>query len=413
MINKNLVRKYYSSKDFKPYLPDHPTWYHFRVRCLDGHWKKIPLRINSSEKLRRAIISRDAGDVYFSTAAWLNPEKVGRKDGPRGPGYVMADSLMLWDDYDFDFDADPVSLENLEITRKNAVKLVDYMKTKPDFKRDYINFTAGAGFHVNYKRNEKVSISPRDRIKEAGLNRKRFKYSLPEDIIFDVNTSLNPLLVRRLPGTPNTKTGYVSTIIPEEILRLPIKKLLEKIPFITKTRPGIPLKREMTHILRTSNKMGGGDKAGLAPRPKLSMPFMTNKVIGVKDRYVMALQYQPGQKYEQDIIFLQKHFKLSTVYVLEYEKYHWCITPQTFPKARLIKMMARTSCINKSQLWKYGHTLIPIFNFKLVKRINSDQSLKNASLGHINALEIWIKEKPTARFLEGKDEIKLGVGDYS
>lgn len=405
-ISKRTVRSFYKSDRFKPILPENSTWYHYRIKLQDGTWRKIPLRINSPKKLQRAIVKRDGGDIYFSTALWLNPEKVGPRKHKKG--YVIADMLLLKNEYVIDLDADTMSLEGLEDIRKHAVKLLNVMKKKRSYKLEYINFTGAKGFQLCYVKNEKISENPQKRLLEAGLRRKIFKNKLPTKIKFDVNTSMNPLLVRRVPGTINTKTGYLSTLITEEQLKKPIKELLKNIPYVTRSRPGIPLKREMTRTPRTIKQRIGG-VAGLAPQSTL-IPCFTNETQGCVDRYTLALQYHENTPYRRDLKFLQRHYKLSTVYVFKRKGYYWCLSAQTFPKLRLKKVLSRTKAMNVGQFRKLGYLMIPVRDQKLKEIIKSNNPLKNASKAHTRIIKLLSnKNIKKARFPEGNNNLCMMI----
>lgn len=398
MIKKELVREYYKSPGFHPYIPDKSQFYHFRVLTNEGVWKKIKVKIRSEEQLKKQLINLDAGDVYFSTALWLDPRNIACKD--RGAKYVVADQIMIDCRYVFDFDGKNISIMALESARVNAKRFYEFMKNQSEFELEYCVFTGAKGLQLSYKKQESLPIDPRQRILFVERNRKDFKDRLPKNIIFD-NVSLNPLLVRRLPGTVNTKTGYIATIINPEKLDNNIHQLLIDIPYIGISRPGIPYKGEMTGSLGPRKHVDGGE-AGLAPHRH---QFISNQVQGVKDRYVLALQYSPGQKYIQDAKFLQKHYGVGNIYVLEYEDYAWLFSPQTFPHKRLIKILARTNAINKHQQRKFRHTLMPFVKYKLLELIEG-RDVPVGSLAHNNMLDIWIDRKQNFKFQEGKDAIR-------
>jgi hypothetical protein len=416
MINSDLVRSYY--RDYQPWLPPRPGWYHFRVRCLDGSWKKLR-RITSPEKLRKELFWSDAGDVYFSAAKWLNPEKISFKKGLTGrPGYIIADNLFLGSDYVFDFDAHNRDEADLEVVRKRAARLYNFMKKKRGFRISYILFS-GKGFHIAYTHDEKQPVNPLLRVGKNEKNRKKYKKSLPKNIIFDTATLLNPLLVRRLPGTINTKSGNISTIITEKTLKTPIQEWINHIPQLLKKsgRPGKPLKRLMTNSFVSSKKRLGG-AAGLAPPTTIIIPeyCYTNKVSGARDRYVLILKYGPLQKYWRDTKFLMDHYKLGIVYVLEgteinkhleLEKRLWIVTAQTYPHKRLLKMLKRTRALNKNQQSRIKQTLMPIQKYRYIDAIKSPNPVKAASKSHRRIITRYTNKRQKSWTLEGNNNIKI------
>lgn len=407
MIKAKLIRDYYRDS-YNPWLPPDSGFYHYRVKCIDGSWKKVSCKINNPEKLRKKLILLDAGDVYFSTAKWLNPSKIGHKQGTRGgSGYLVADQLMIGSDFCVDFDADNTTLEDLDDVRKTALKFIKRMKKAKGFVKNYILWTGAKGLQVSYTpKDEKLPVDPRKRYQKIFENRKRYKKRYLEGIKFDEKTTLNPLLVRRLPNTINTKTGYVATIITEEILKLPIKKLLAHIPYVTRSRPGIPTKNgKMTRHLRDGKKRLGG-VAGLAPQPILNY---TNQVLGIKDRFILILEYQEGQKYERDIKFLQRHYRLSKSYLLKGKDDGrlWVFTLQTFPHKRLLKILNKTCALNKSQQKRIHYTRFPVQSYYHVKTFDSNNPLKVASATHKRLVKSL---NPEAWCWEGKENFQLSLG---
>ena len=383
MISEKQILDFYNSKKFNPYLPEHSNWYHFRVRCTDGIFRRIPVTINSRKKLQRWLIKEKAADVYFSTSLWLDPKKIRYKDLTEG--YLVANKLLLGHKLYFDIDED-YSLEGLEKARKTALQVIEYMKEK-DFELDYLCFTGNKGFALCYSAKEDIlPANALERIAFIEKNRKFFIKVMPKSIKIDAGVLIDAMRIRRLPGTVHSSTGYICSLLTQEELNKPIKELLNHCcDFITRERPGIPAMGNDRDPLVLKDKKEDGTG------PTSSFNFITNEVIGTKT-FVPILKYEENQNWENDIRKLQEQYMLGQMYVLENNDKIYAVSLKAMQPRRLKKVIFASKCSNKKEFDYFGKIFMRFDKeTSFVKTILSELS-GDISKGHKDLFEKWSGE---------------------
>jgi len=382
MPTKEEILAYYASEDFTPVMPRNSSFRHFRFKLTNNTWRKVPNKIQNAEELQKWIIKLGGLDIYYGTSCWMNPHKISSKGG--SGTYHVADNLLYDNDLVFDIDAEePVTLQGLDKARKSCNNIYQLMKKHKDFKFEYFANTGHKGFRLSYiDKTRRTPEDPRKRIHYTEKNRKLFiKQLLMEaknasdpfmyktETFFDQKITTNTLCVVRVLGTAHSTTGYISTKLPVDLMRKPIKKLLNHVPFIGKERPGIPVKREMT---------SGGEKTS-SPRPRLlqladdvsglaSLPlssdhtyFITNRVLGLKKCYIPFFIYQKTQNYLPEVKKLQEKYALGNLYVFEDEKRIVVIALKTMQRRQLQKVLNESSSRAKHDFRKYKRVYAPFF----------------------------------------------------
>src|SRR5512137_776885 len=178
---------------------------HFRFLLPGGTFLKVQDRIRSEEELRRWLARYRPSDVYYSTSCWLVPENLGRRE--RTP---LSDNIFISSDIVFDIDRSPFSVENLEVARKDTLRLLRFCDNER-LTVKYIAFSGSKGFHVicadPYRYNDPFPLVREDLTKAA--RREIVARVLAEEITIDTKITADTRRIIRVPGTINSKTGYV------------------------------------------------------------------------------------------------------------------------------------------------------------------------------------------------------------
>jgi DNA primase catalytic subunit len=187
---------------------------HFRILLPRGTFLKIPDRIRSPELLQGWLTRYRPADVYYSTSCWLAPENLGRREGT-----PLSDNILLSSDIAFDIDRSLFSVDNLEDARLDTLRLLTFCRDE-DLPVKYIAFSGSKGFHVICADTVRYDAAdPRVREDLAKARRKEILARVPEEGI-DVDPRITPDTRRiiRVPGTIDSKTGYLCTVLNREQL---------------------------------------------------------------------------------------------------------------------------------------------------------------------------------------------------
>ncbi len=335
---RDRFRSFY--REHQPDLSAIPSLSHrqFRLSLPDGRFRKLPERISSESDLQKALVKSAPRDVYYSVAKWLSPTEVGAapprsqggKDGKkRLPFGAYSRNLFLGADLVFDIDVPPFSRKNLARAQAITTKLVDYLDDRFHLSPRYIAFSGGKGFHVvcDDPFLPEGIPSPFERERVARSRRK----ALAEDILaagiaIDAPITADTRRILRVPGTLNSKTGYLCRLISADEISSPVSSLLRKTPRCS-CSPGI-LERGYDAILRIACTTAlGGERSGVSSPPFLSPRFpkemyasyLTNVVCGVQGRYVPFFRWPRKrlEAIERLVRSVQERYGLGPVYLFD------------------------------------------------------------------------------------------------
>ncbi len=330
------------------------THRHFRVLLPRGIFFKIPDRIHSPATLQRWLIRYRPSDVYYSTSCWLAPENLGRRDGT-----PLADNIFLSSDIVFDIDRAPFSFENLEDARRDTIRLVAYCHEN-NLPVKYIAFSGSKGFHVICTDTARYdSWDPRIRENLARMRRKDIlSHVQAAGIAVDPKITPDTRRIIRVPGTINSKTGYLCTVMTEKQLAQPIREILKYVPKVMLDTPQIPQAGD-DRSLRGSRIISWlCHRLGVRSKPHSPVSFATflvNSVPGI-DRQVPVFVYPPRRniaKVETELVRLQQVYGLSDIYLYRSETEITAICLRTFPLRRLEKILRASGSTNYGSLLKY------------------------------------------------------------
>lgn len=434
MIPAKEILEYYLSENFKPLMPTKTQWRHFRFKQENGNWKKAPLPIRNNEELQKWIIKMGGLDIYYSTAQWLNPEKISTK-GHSGT-YHVAHNLLLKHDLALDIDAQGIiSNKTVEEAARVTSELHSVIKTDKTKILEYCSYTGLKGFRLVYNDESfKLPANALERLDYTEENRKVFILETLEKIErrygkarrkivathLDYKITTNPLCVIRVLNTVHSTTGYLSTKINISDLKTPIKKLLQTIPHIQTKRLGIPDLGEMTSEKR---KTPSGPRSRLLKASKdvtslASLPtnhgthkyFFTNRVLGARKNYVPIFIYQDNQTYyEKEVVALQKKYKLGPLYIYQSGPHKIVVSLKSMQKRQLQKVLNESSSKTKRDFKKHGRIFAPFMMYKI-------KVLKTRFTGHLSrGHQIYcdLEEDTAKNYYCGWEQLELIKGEYN
>jgi hypothetical protein len=185
-----------------------------------------------------------------------------------------------------------------------------------------------------------------------------------EKINIDPKITADTRRIIRVPGTINSKTGYVCTVLTALQMEKPVDQILKYIPRVDPHTPLIPPTGVITRVgderpLRgyriiswLCHRLGVRSK----PQPSFSYAtFLVNAVPGI-DRQIPFFVYSPRrnlQKIVAELVNLQETYGLSDIIVYRSETEITAVCLRTFPLRRLEKIIAASTSINYGLLLKY------------------------------------------------------------
>jgi len=327
---------------------------HFRILLPRGTFLKLQDRIRSGEVLRRWLVRYRPSDAYYSTSCWLVPENLGRRE--RTP---LSDNIFLSSDIVFDIDRSPFSTANLELAQRDTRRLVTFCDDN-NLTVKYIAFSGSKGFHV-------VCADPRhysdpspfvreDQAKAA--RREIIARVLAEGIAIDTKITADTRRIIRVPGTINSKTGYICTVLSRGQLAEPISGILKYIPRVNAGTPLIPQQGDDGPLRGTRIISWLCHRFGVRSKPTPRFTYSTFIVSSVPGTplQVPLFLYPPHsriEKVESLLVAVQEQYVLSDIYLYRSETGIAAICLRTFPLRRLEKVIRASGSANYGTLVKY------------------------------------------------------------
>ena len=420
MLTQKQVLNWYKKHLKEIQLPWDSSHRQYRILDFNGRMHKIRKQISRPEQLLPFIERWPPQKVYYSLARWLNPKRMGPKKIV-GPGYLIADNTLLSLDLGFDIDN-----EDLEEARLTTNKLLGTM-SRMGFKPEYVAFSGSKGFHIVYKET-KTSLPPNPKQRESFLSDLR-KAFISKHLIntigkesVDWPRSTNTRQIFKLPGSLDASTGATVQKLTNTQLQAKTDQIIKNhIPFIgTKERQGM-----LRNQLKTNpEQMTGTRRKPHTPRKEprkaegtcptspstYTETFITNKVKGTKDRYVLFLHYEKNTKrYKKDLKRIKKAYNVGFAAVYQDDQEITILCPQTFQRRRLAKIIHATKSNNKNEMEKFGQQYLPV-NTK-TRLIRTHGTFKGRqSLAHTKFIN---KHAPcTPQKTEGRNELKFVIARF-
>ena len=282
------------------------------------------------------------------------PENLGRRE--RTP---LADNIFLSSDIVFDIDRSPFSLENLECALEDTRRLVAFCHHH-GLPVKYVAFSGSKGFHVvcaDIRRyNDPHPLAREDMAKE--VRKAIISQVQTEGIVIDARITADTRRIIRVPGTVNSKTGYVCTLLSTEQLEDPVAEILKYVPRVMVSTPQIPAAGN-DRPLRGSRIISWlCHRFGVRSKPPTRFSYATylsNAVPGTALQ-IPFFTYPPRrnlQKIETELAQLQNQYHLSDIFLYRSDTEISAACLRTFQLRRLEKIIAASSSTNYGTLLKY------------------------------------------------------------
>jgi DNA primase catalytic subunit len=348
------------------------THRHFRILLPRGTFLKIPDRITSPAILQHWLARYRPTDVYYSTSCWLSPENLGRREGT-----PLSDNIFLSSDIVFDIDRSPFTFENLDDARMDTLRLVEFCRNEGLPVR-YIAFSGSKGFHLVCTDTVRYDTpDPRAR-EDLAKNRRRAILSRVQAAGIAVDPRITPDTRRiiRVPGTINSRTGHICTVLTQDQLLQPIREILKYVPKVTLGTPQIPATGDDSSLRGTRIISWLCHRLGVRSKPISPVSyatFLVNSVPGI-ERQIPIFMYPPRrnlQKVETELRLLQQQYGLSDIYLYRSETEITAICLRTFSEDRLRKILKASTATNFATLLKY-HQLF----FRIGEKCSGDGQVR-------------------------------------
>jgi len=349
------IRQFYRTAPLDlRYLSDLPHR-HFRLFLQNGRFLKIDERIRDTTRLRTWLVRFAPRDVYYSVSCWLNPEVLGSRYGT-----PLTSNILLSSDLIFDIDRPPFTIRNLEDAKNDTLRLLEFL-CENNYTIRYCAFSGSKGYHVVAHDPERYPCpSPYDRENLAIRARLRLLDRIAaEGIEVDRKVTLDTRRILRLPGTINSKTGYICTILNDTQIHLPAKEILKTVPRVSLSAPRIPLwgddmpLRGCCIIQWLLNRFGV--RLG-APRYSYAS-YITNRVPGIR-RMIPFFEFPLRMglaRAEKILREVQGDYHLSDIYLFTSESCISALSLRTFQYQRIAKIVRASGSRDYGSFLKYRH----------------------------------------------------------
>ncbi|MBI2079724.1 hypothetical protein HYT84_03095 [Candidatus Micrarchaeota archaeon] len=396
---------YYKDSNFDLNFLDKITFRHFRFKLFNGKFVKIIDRIRNSNDLKKHIFRNNPSDIFYSTSCWLAPEKIGLKR--------YSKDIMLSSDLFFDLDINE-KIKTLDEVRLETSRLIDFINDN-SIKLRYIAFSGSKGFHVSCYSEDLSAIHYKER--EVLIKDKRenlVKEIRRAGIEIDRKVTVDTRRIVRLPGTINSKTGYICTILKQKELDNGIKEMFKNIKRVKVVAPLSESNENKSTIIAKSYVK---DRFGVRSSPFFYSTFLTN--YSFSNLWILFLQFPLSFKFlTQRIKLIQRTYEVGDVYVFKDRKFITAMCLQTFQRRRIEKILKAAKSSNLNSFLKYGRTFFRVGNSESPEGkvlegpplfsgiIKSPYNNKPVSKGH----HIFLKELINLNNcgnLHGKDHVEI------
>jgi DNA primase catalytic subunit len=422
---RSQIKSYYKSNLVDLKATPRVSFRHFRFRLEDGSFYKVKNKIRVSTGLREHLVREAPVDVYYSTACWLNPHLLGSR--------VEKDVLKnLMISCDLVFDIDCGGKLGLEDTRQQAIAVNEFLKSR-GIKVRYSAFSGSKGFHVvcdDPWNGEIREENPRKRETEAIERRKKMvQEAKREGIVFDEKVTVDTRRIIRLPGTINSKTGFVCTALTKEELESDICGIIKLARRHAISAPRIPLRtraREMTHDFIMGKIPGLLGRLGVRPTPEEGpcySTFITSNIPGTRLKIPM-LEFGGWRKVGEIARIIKKvqsQYGIGDVFIFSDGHRFTAFSLKAVARRRVEKILFAAGSINLNACKKYGCTFMRVgksvgLNGEVARRepelievLQSDLrgQASRPHLEFLSSLGVKMSEEKVEFCGAGKEELEL------
>ena len=426
-LMRSQIRSYYKQNPTDLTAVPAVNFRHFRFRLADGSFYKVNRKIRDLSGLREQLVKKAPLDVYYSTACWLNPHLLGsrvEKD--------VLKNVMISCDLAFDIDYGEAKIKTLEDAKQQTILLNEFLESKRISVR-YSAFSGSKGFHIvcdDPWNDEITEENPVNREMKAIEKRKRIvEEAKQKGFIFDEKVTVDTRRIIRLPGTINSKTGFVCTALSKKELKLDIEKIINLAKPHIIPAPRISRIRalwEMTVYFVVRKIPGLLGRLGVRPKPEQGpcySTFITSNVPRTRLK-IPILEFGNWRKLEEitDVVKrVQSQYGLGDIFVFSDGNKFTAFSLKAVSRRRVEKILFTAGSSNLNACKKYGCTFarvgksigingkIALKEPKLVKILESELH-GQASRPHfefLTSLGVKIHKEGEEFCGAGKEELEL------
>lgn len=390
-----------------------PQWRQFRLALGNGRFFKVPDQIRSPEGLKKWIAMKKPLDVYYSTACWLAPQRVGRA------GEKISENAFLFCDLAFDIDFSPFSIHNIEKAKKETAKMLEFLKGKK-IKVKYIAFSGSKGFHILCEDPWAIEIeNPIEREKDAKKRRKGLAEEIKKrGIKFDSKITVDTRRIIRVPGTINSKTGLECRVVTEEELSMPASEIIKRCRHAKVTAPRT--RKGDDRQISFVRKILGLHRLGARSSPQFYYAtFLSNRAIGTRLFCpIIEFKLQKKAKVKALLEKTMQTYGLRDAFLFRGRKW-FALIPSALQERRIGKILKFAGSANLNSFMKYHETFTMVSpktspemdGFEtapeFIEKVSIQCPEKTVSAGHVKFLADCGIETPGYAKACGRPEYRL------
>jgi len=182
-----------------------------------------------------------------------------------------------------------------------------------------------------------------------------------ENLLFDEKVTVDTRRIIRLPGTINSKTGLVCTVLDKKELQSSMEKILKSERQQSIITPRIPKRREVTHDFIVAKLLRRLGRVGVRPDPKREpcySTFITSNIPGTMLK-IPVLEFGDWRKTEEVVHVIkkvQRDYGLGDLFVFRDGNKFEVFSLKAVSRRRLEKILFAAGSMNLNACRKYGCT---------------------------------------------------------
>ncbi len=357
---------------------------HIRYADSFGVFHKVQKKISSYDKIIAHLNSINYLDAYYSVASFLNPHTISSRVKEKS-----YEDLFLGMDLFFDIDVTGKNFKkNIELSKKYAMEIISFSEQK-GWKLRYCAFSGSKGIHLCFfDPFVYTSQTPFEREQEAIDFRKKLVLEMKDNFVFDQRITADSRRIVRIPGTFNSKTGYLCSCITIEDLSLPIDEFLKRFHRnkLWEIRSRIYSAMTVFHHYSIFRLLG------FLLKPHNKTNFIVGVTSNAKKNQIVCLELKKNSPVEKIFSF----HKIPYIIFSTPERKKYVFSPMIVQKNFLLKLAKKINSPSFSQLETYGHTVVSLQYFdnkmksvgenKIIK-VHNNISCEKVSKNHANFFE--------------------------
>ena len=412
LLLPETIKAYYESVNVDFSVLSKVNFRHFRFRLTDDSFYKVPRKIRVWGNLKEQLLAMLPLDVYYSTACWLNPHRLGSREDAK-----KLKDIMISCDLVFDIDMNGEEIEDLEQAKMQAISLKEFL-THKGFDVRYLAFSGCKGFHVVCNdpwHHEKGFEDPAKREKDAIEKRKLIaEEAKAQGAFFDEKVTIDTRRIIRLPGTLNSKTGFVCTVLSDSQMKQDIENIFKLATPKNIITPRIPHFGEDDQGLRpTKSLRDEGGRLGVRPalNERYFSTFLTNNIprTQLKVPILEIGRWKSVDAVCQIVARIQSQYGIGDVFLFDDQDRWVAFSLKAVSRRRLEKILFSAGSLNFNACRKYGCT-----HFRVGSSIGLDGSVIQPAPKFLKVLPSLLRgqaSRPHLEFLASAG-IKIEASDH-